>query len=68
MRLPHISELLGDELADVVDHSLLSRRSFRDPEVAAVIDGLDLDLLLLNLVHLHDSKSPQQRPRYRRME
>ena len=66
-RLPHIGELLGEDLADVVEHGEVFVVRSKDPEVAAVVDGLDPDLLVPNLVRLPDAENLQQRPGYRRI-
>lgn len=64
-RLPHIGELLSDDITDVVAHGEAFVVGSKDPAVAAVVDGLDPDQLVLDLVRLPDAEKLRQRPGYR---
>lgn len=63
-RLPHIGELLTDSLAEIVDHADSYIVGSRDREVAAVIEGLDDQTLVLDLVRLPGAEELRKRPGY----
>lgn len=60
-RLPHIGELLSADIAEVVAHGEVFVVGSKDPAVAAVVDGLDSDRLVLDLVRLPDAETSRQR-------
>lgn len=64
-RLPHIGELLSADIDDITAHSETFVVGSKDPEVAAVIDTLDPQQLVLDLVRLPGAVELRRRPGYR---
>lgn len=54
-RLPHIGQLLTDDLADVLDHAEICIVGTTDPDVVTAIDGAGADRLVVDLVRLPDA-------------
>lgn len=64
-RLPHVGELLSSDITEVATHGEAFIVGSKDPEVAAVVDRLDPDVLVLDLVRLPDAVNLRRRPGYR---
>jgi GDP-mannose 6-dehydrogenase len=63
-RLNHISELLTDDVAAVLDHAEVHVVGSRDPSVVDAIGSLDHDRVVVDLVRLPDAEAWRGRPNY----
>jgi GDP-mannose 6-dehydrogenase len=63
-RLPHISELLTDDLASVLAHAEVCVVGSRAPEVVAAIDDGDPERIVVDLVRLPDATQRRSTPTY----
>lgn len=63
-RLPHIGELLTDDIATVVDHGEIYIAGTAEPEVVAAIDGIGTDRTVIDVVRLPGAAQRRLRPGY----
>ncbi|MGV9414096.1 nucleotide sugar dehydrogenase [Nocardia sp. NPDC003693] len=63
-RLPHIGELLTDDIATVVAHGEIFIAGTAEPAVVAAIDGLGPDRTVIDLVRLPGAAQRRLRPGY----
>ncbi|WP_157556666.1 nucleotide sugar dehydrogenase [Nocardia acidivorans] len=63
-RLPHIGELLTDDIATVLAHGEIFIAGSAEPEVVSAIDGLGPEHTVIDLVRLPGAATRRQRPGY----
>lgn len=63
-RLPHIGELLTDELETVLEHGEVFVAGTKDPGVVAAIDSLGEDRIVIDLVRLPGAEERRLKPGY----
>lgn len=64
-RLPHISELLTDDVAEVVEHAGVCVVGSRDPRVLDALAAIGPDTVVVDLVRLPDAERRRGAPNYR---
>lgn len=63
-RLPHIGELLTDDIDAVVAHGEIFIAGSKEPAVVAAVDGIGSDRTVIDLVRLPEAEQRRQRPGY----
>ncbi|NNH70798.1 nucleotide sugar dehydrogenase [Nocardia uniformis] len=63
-RLPHIGELLTDDIETVVAHGEIFIAGTAEPDVVAAVDGIGPDRTVIDLVRLPGAAQRRQRPGY----
>jgi GDP-mannose 6-dehydrogenase len=63
-RLPHIGQLLTDEVEAVLEHGEVFIAGTKDPRVVTAIDSLSEDRIVIDLVRLPDAEQRRLNPGY----
>jgi GDP-mannose 6-dehydrogenase len=63
-RLPHISELLTGDAAEVLEHAEICVVGSADPEVVAAVSAAGADQVVVDLVHLPDTAALREQSTY----